>query len=355
MSRLALGNRRGFTLVELLVVIAIIGILIALLLPALQVAREAARRTQCTNNLKQVGLAFHSFESSKRAFPQGGCVPWPGRLPANPDAWDYSEPVNGTNMWTQEMVDAKYIGFGWAYLILPFIEQLNVHKLPDFKQIQQVSVPIYSCPTRRPPILVTDAAANEQRYMMDYAAATPGPYAPTPTDKFAPSTNNGSIVADFWKGDDFSVKYVNVSRAGRIPVDFYGIVTRTAADPPTKIAMVRDGLSNTTMVSEKRLQRLWFDGARWRDGYSGVLWHDDRGWTDGWDPDVMRSTGFPPAEDHPDSDAGDLPYHFGSAHTSGVNVLMGDSRVIHVNYAVDRRLWNLMGDRREGAPIQVPE
>src|SRR3954451_22653425 len=69
-------GRRGFTLVELLVVIAIIGILVALLLPAVQAAREAARRTQCTNHIKQMMLAMHNLESAKKAFPSGGIAPY---------------------------------------------------------------------------------------------------------------------------------------------------------------------------------------------------------------------------------------------------------------------------------------
>src|SRR5438045_3222233 len=91
--------RRGFTLIELLVVIAIIGVLIALLLPAVQAAREAARKVQCRNNLKQVGIALHNYHDTQGTFPMG-YVAWP-----DPDP-EHTAP-----------------GWGWAALILPQMEQ----------------------------------------------------------------------------------------------------------------------------------------------------------------------------------------------------------------------------------------
>jgi prepilin-type N-terminal cleavage/methylation domain-containing protein len=99
--------RNGFTLVELLVVIAIIGILVGLLLPAVQAAREAARRMQCSNNLKQIGLALHNYESTHKVFPPGGVTP--GGCCGTPSAGN------------------------WALFILPFIEQTNLYNQYDFR------------------------------------------------------------------------------------------------------------------------------------------------------------------------------------------------------------------------------
>jgi prepilin-type N-terminal cleavage/methylation domain-containing protein len=118
--------RSGFTLIELLVVIAIMAILIALLVPAVQKVREAGSRTQCLNNLKQMGLALHNFESAAKVFPAGA---------------DY--PVGAT-------------GDGWSLQarILPYIEQQNLQSLCDFSQsyavqgvVTQTRVPLYQCPS----------------------------------------------------------------------------------------------------------------------------------------------------------------------------------------------------------------
>src|SRR5580692_12062980 len=100
-------NRRGFTLIELLVVIAIIGILIALLLPAVQAAREAGRRMGCANNLKQIGLALNNYESANRTFPTGtywSICPAMGGAPAGPNGQ-----CGGRN--------------GWHMFIMPYLEQ----------------------------------------------------------------------------------------------------------------------------------------------------------------------------------------------------------------------------------------
>lgn len=105
------NNRRGFTLVELLVVIAIIGILIALLLPAVQAAREAARRAQCANNLKQIGLAFHNYHDTYRALPAGGNVAF----------------KDTTGLSVNSLSSSN----SWSTVILPFLEQMTVYRQYD--------------------------------------------------------------------------------------------------------------------------------------------------------------------------------------------------------------------------------
>src|SRR2546430_2728750 len=140
-SRLRSAGRKGFTLVELLVVIAIIGVLVSLLLPAVQAAREAARRSQCINNLRQIGLALHTYHDTFRLFPPSYLT-----VPGGGGAMGPPDPDNG---------DA---GPGWTalMLLLPQIEQVNLYNSFDLNTPSwsskntapgQQTVPTYLCPS----------------------------------------------------------------------------------------------------------------------------------------------------------------------------------------------------------------
>src|SRR5438034_329774 len=120
-------RKAGFTVIELLVVIAIIAVLIALLVPAVQRVREAAARTQCTNNLKQIALAFHNFHDTIKHFPQGGWNP-PGATAAD---------LNDRRQW------------GWCYQILPYIEQEALYNSTNIATLRTTPVKLYYCPSRR--------------------------------------------------------------------------------------------------------------------------------------------------------------------------------------------------------------
>ncbi|MEM7476219.1 MAG: DUF1559 domain-containing protein [Planctomycetota bacterium] len=138
-------KRRGFTLVELLVVIAIIGILVGLLLPAVQAAREAARRMQCSNNIKQISLAMHNYESAHRAFPTGTTAFWPQNV-VGPDLGN--GPIHGRRhrgFGNNRNPDVRqqngwYDGqTGWAIFIAPYLEAGNVYNVFDFRGRPYVS------------------------------------------------------------------------------------------------------------------------------------------------------------------------------------------------------------------------
>ena len=128
------GRRTGFTLVELLVVIAIIGVLVALLLPAVQAAREAARRMQCGNHLRQLGLAFQTHHDAYLACPTGGNVVGAAR-----------SMTGGTpNLMAEQ-------SWNWAYQILPYMEQTPLHSDPNDAKVRATPLKMLFCPTRRSP------------------------------------------------------------------------------------------------------------------------------------------------------------------------------------------------------------
>ncbi|PQO34899.1 DUF1559 domain-containing protein [Bremerella cremea] len=322
------SRRAGFTLVELLVVIAIIGVLIALLLPAVQQAREAARRMQCTNNLKQIGLAFHNFQDTYGHLPYGARD---GNENSSPDTCCSSHVVSG---WS------------WLYHILPFIEQQNIYNLGDVnnpsgteKIVSQSAVESYYCPSRRP------VSAYGGYYRSDYA----GNAGERHSDGARVATSTGAHGV---------VRHPGISNA------------------KLTIERIQDGSSNTLMVGEKALNETAFGS----DGGD-----NERYINPGWDEDVMRwgtffskgdnaYTPMPPISDNDapkkESDGswtlsqkiplfangtfGRWHGYFGSSHTGGTNFVLADGSVHFIPTTVDGQIMQRLSLSDDGQVVTLP-
>ncbi len=329
-------GRRGFTLVELLVVIAIIGVLVALLLPAVQAAREAARRSQCVNQLKQMGLATHQLVDVYKTFPSAGVGPWP--------------PVSLSGSSVRSPDDQE---IGWGFQILPFMEQLAVHRIrgpvanaptiaPVFVErlIATQGLPYYFCPSRRSP------STQQNRYLMDYASSVP-------TDlKLDATTPPAFNYAEYWCGiNPDTLQAQAFDPHGRNTLQPYkrcnalGIITRTPRyGTATRPEQVVDGLSSTMMYGEK-----WIASTAYATGE----WYDDRGWTDGYDPDVVRSTALPPRPDDPAENQNDA-FAMGGTHPGGFNACFGDGAVHFIAWEVDPIIYNRWGNRQDELTAKAP-
>ncbi len=240
-------RRRGFTLVELLVVIAIIGILIALLLPAVQAAREAARRSQCANNMKQVGLALHNYHDAFKSFmPQ---AIWDG-LPPSGTAGGV-RPAHHT----------------WLTMLLPFMEQQPLYDSVDFTEpawgqaVVGTAVDTLRCPTdpdlRNPSeshdMAVTNYIANEGYHWHPGAVGPIGNWSP-------------------WNGAGTTSPYPGFSDGFTSTGDMLGVFTNLFT---CKIRDITDGTSNTAMVAESNAAGF-YGGPMWSIGtgkkrYKGVF------------------------------------------------------------------------------------
>jgi prepilin-type N-terminal cleavage/methylation domain-containing protein len=211
------ARRRGFTLIELLVVIAIIGVLIGLLMPAVQRVREAASRTQCANNLRQMGIAFHGHHATYGYFPAGGWE-W-----FTPPTYQGGVPTIGIKQ------DA-----GWGFQILPFIEGDNVWKAGAAVAIATPN-PLFFCPSRRAPQTVTYP------------------------DEYTPPVTGGDLthaLCDY----------------GASNLEGTGVVRQRY---PVRIAEITDGTSNTLLIGEKRLNLAGLgQEADDNEGYTAGFDHD---------------------------------------------------------------------------------
>ena len=341
---------RGFTLVELLVVIAIIGILVALLLPAVQAAREAARRTQCSNNMKQIALALHNHHSSYQSFPPG--VP-------SCTAQNWITGGTGAGAYCQ--------GPGWTVNILAELEQTALFEFAAQATENQWNM-----------------ADDMEHQPGNVGEFTPDVYICPSADRMSPGKRIDTYHHDAWTskgnyagcwGPDTYMSFQTPETAG-----VFGVVMvrgwekvtqqenhasmrgkwKMGLGQGTRQRDIRDGTSNTLMLSEL----LGFDSSR-----------DARG---GWVLNAMGSTNFtarnPPnshIDDHipmcePNIRAEDFRHctenrsdgqtwaSARSRHPGGVNVSLADASVRFITESVDLAVWRALSTRYGDEPVTMP-
>jgi hypothetical protein len=313
-------RRQGVTLVELLVVIGIVVILIGLLLPAVQNAREAARRTQCISNLRQIGIAVSNHEAAYRHLPSGG--------------WGF------TWVGDSRLGSGRSQPGGWIYQLLPYIEQQNLMRLDvsggdEFQQraaMLGVPIPTLTCPSRPlanpSPYLGQFPLVNSQTpntsFKTDYAACGGDvelPGSPGPSDGL-PATLRG-----------YGWGHVGVAT---------GVIFQFSH---IRVRDISDGLSNTYLVGEKRVQVPASYSPESRDpGHDQAALIGD-------DHDIRRWTGGRPTIDGPIARS----EVFGSSHPSGWQAVYCDGSVRTLAYGLDGTIHRSLGNRSDGNSAALPD
>jgi prepilin-type N-terminal cleavage/methylation domain-containing protein/prepilin-type processing-associated H-X9-DG protein len=319
-------KRTGFTLVELLVVIAIIGILVGLLLPAVQMAREAARRTECQNHVKQLGLAFHQHHDQYKVLPTTGF--------SNATLPRFVGAVNPGDNAGQPTTGDRQHG-GWGYQILPFLEQPAVWQgTPGVTLAEkqgyasQAALEFNFCPSRRRPTSV--ANGDSVRGLIDYAVATS-------------SDGSSSLGADINEPTVDNKNLCAVVRNLNSPANLNANRVATYA---ITMAGLRDGTSNILLVGEKQVNVA-------NEGSLPPAPDDNDGYAAGHDIDHVRSCLLPPLRDYndPNENPSNRQYIFGASHPGGMNVVLCDGAVRFITFQVDPETFRRLGLRKDGQPV----
>ena len=286
---------RGFTLIELLVVIAIIAILVALLLPAVQAAREAARKTQCVNNLKQIGIALHNYHETSQCFPPG----WIGVTSGQQD-------THGLNGW------------GWASKLLHRMDQQSLYHQINFKLtvddpanagVLKTSLPMFRCPSD----------TSSESWTMNHES-TGSPLLQLPTANY---------IGSFGTDELDECESVPVGqRCASNGVFFH--------NESVRFPSITDGTSSTLFVGERKTKPT--DG--WNSTWVGIIPTGEEHF-----PRILGS-----ADHTPNSPAGHFD-DFSSHHVTGVHFLMVDGRVRMITTNIDERTYKSLATRAGNEPV----
>ncbi|MEX2172871.1 MAG: DUF1559 domain-containing protein [Pirellulaceae bacterium] len=292
-------SRRGFTLVELLVVIAIIGVLVALLLPAVQAAREAARRAQCSNNLKQIGIALHNYHDTIGVFPMG----WANR------------------------------GQGWSAMLLPFIEQRPLYDTLQWAESNNWDA--NNTPNER-------ACGTFLKAYRCPSAAIPEHHTNQGIPNRVPATYRG-VASSTADSDDPST-----SAVGR-HLELLNLEGIFFGDSKIRMADILDGTSNTLMVGE-----CYWDIRFSQNGNSMDFWYIGSPQIDPWRngteySEFVGSTGVPYNARKIATTSGYVKeLSFASFHPGGAMFAFGDASVRFVPYTIDALIYQAGGSRSGG-------
>jgi prepilin-type N-terminal cleavage/methylation domain-containing protein/prepilin-type processing-associated H-X9-DG protein len=350
-------TQKGFTLVELLVVIAIIGILIALLLPAVQAAREAARRSQCTNNLKQFALAVHNYHDVYKTFPRQSYISFLAGSGVNLDPW---------RIWQ---------GYSVHTMILPYIEQRAIYDRIDWRiwdgwynqpaQLREAVIQTFLCPSDMKAPQTgwlhgpgCNYAVNSGPWLIwwDYSQMCPGTFRPnleTTIAEVIDGTSNTIMASEVLKGDDNGAQYLPGEPVRNVIPSWYN-----HGDPNTYLAPT---LRNQPVQPYIDNLNAW--GIQCQANIGDHLSNNGWNWMGANYTQTVFNTIVPPNWQYPTCIAEGPPgmasdrdgaYPARSYHPGGCNHAMVDGSVRFISNTVDLPTYWALGSRAGRESVQAP-